>query len=133
MCGIIGANENNNHFLERALATFNYRGPDYIGFFANNKVIFGHNRLSIIDLDSRSNQPMVDYEKEVVIVFNGEIYNFRELKKILSRDYKFATTSDTEVLLYAYKKYGVELTKHIKGMYAFAVYDKRVEKMFLFR
>lgn len=133
MCGIVGVNERNEPLITESAGLFRYRGPDAFGIFADDEVTLGHNRLSIIDLDQRSNQPMWDEAGEVVVVFNGEIYNFKELKEKLSGTYHFRTTSDTEVLLYLYREYGEEMTCHLHGMYAFAIYDTHKKKIYLFR
>ncbi|MFA5092265.1 MAG: asparagine synthetase B, partial [Candidatus Paceibacterota bacterium] len=89
--------------------TIKHRGPDSQDFFYDKTkgIYFGFNRLKIIDLLNRSNQPFFDEEKNIIIMFNGEIYNFLELKKELSDNYNFVTSSDTEVLMFAYKKWGL--------------------------
>lgn len=133
MCGIIGINERNESLVTESAKLFCYRGPDAFGLFADEDITLGHNRLSIIDLDARSTQPMWDEAGEVAIVFNGEIFNFKELKEKLSPKYNFRTTSDTEVLLYLYREYGEEMGIHLDGMYAFAIYDKRNRRVYLFR
>lgn len=133
MCGIIGINENNEGLVRNSAQCFKYRGPDAFGVFADDSVTLGHNRLSIIDLDARSNQPMWDEAREVAIVFNGEIYNFKEIKSKLSNKYLFNTASDTEVLIYAYKEWGVKMSGRIQGMFAFAVYDSIFKKIILMR
>ncbi|MBN4047027.1 asparagine synthase (glutamine-hydrolyzing) [bacterium AH-315-P13] len=135
MCGIYGTtlpyNENQIHKkLERTA----FRGPDKMGWeiYKSDKhvVSFGHNRLSIIDLDPRSNQPLT-YYNDIHIVFNGEIYNFKEIKEnLLKKGYKFNTTSDTEVMCAAYLEYGEDCVSHFNGMFAFVIYD--VKKQLLF-
>ena len=109
-----------------------HRGPDQFGFYDGDflKILF--NRLSIIDLNKRSNQPLKF--KNYLIVFNGEIYNYLELKKELRNiGYKFKTTSDTEVLLYSYLHWGKESLKKFEGMFAFAIYDTNNNKIFIAR
>jgi asparagine synthase (glutamine-hydrolysing) len=133
MCGIIGCNKNRLNEIKQALKTIKYRGPDHTKIYNDNNFTLGHNRLSIIDLNSTANQPMSDINKEIYIVFNGEIYNYKKIKIKLSKKYKFKTNSDTEVLIYAYKEWGVKLTKYLQGMYSFAIYDKLIKKIFLFR
>ena len=134
MCGILGINEKFNEKKIREVAdSFRYRGPDYQGVYVDDNISLVHNRLSIIDIDARSNQPLSSLDKEIWIVFNGEIFNYKELRQILSKEYEFKTSSDTEVLIYAYQKWGVNLTKYIEGMFAFAIYDKKLNKLFLFR
>ena len=108
-----------------------HRGPDSKGLYCNKDVSLGHARLSIIDLSS-GQQPMISDDGQKVLVFNGEIYNYRELKKNL--DCEFSTSSDTEVLLKYYEKYGLEKTlKELNGMFAFSLYDKTKGKIFLAR
>jgi len=133
MCGIIGSNNHPEETIDHALKSFRYRGPDNTGIYSDEFVTLGHNRLSIIDLDKRSHQPMADIKKDVYVVFNGEIYNFRELRKILQQYYTFSTQSDTEVLLYAYKKWGNNFVQHLEGMYAVGIYDKPKKKLLLAR
>ena len=140
MCGIAGFHSKEREGGERLniLKFMNqklsHRGPDGEGYYVDNFVHFSHKRLSIIDLNPRSNQPFTNKNKDYVITFNGEIYNYIELKQILLLDgYKFETTSDTEVLIYAYIKWGVKLLQKIKGMFSFAIYDKKNKKIFCAR
>ncbi len=106
-----------------------YRGPDADGIYLDEKISLGHNRLSIIDLSKSANQPMLDNKEELIIVFNGEIYNFQELKKELEDEYQFKTKSDTEVILAGYRKWGRNLAEHLNGMFAFAIWDKRNQSL----
>jgi len=119
MCGIFGIT--GKHFkkfnLECSLLT--HRGPDNFGSFTNNSDIYlAHNRLSIIGLDVSSNQPMRGHN-ETIIVFNGEIYNYKNLKKTELADYQFKSKSDTEVILALYEKHGIDCVKFLRGMFAF--------------
>ena len=128
MCGIYGTTihyEDNQ--IKAKLERAQFRGPDKTDFktysFKNSKIAFGHNRLSILDLDPRSNQPF-NYVNKLEIVFNGEIYNFIELKKELKqKGYKFNTTSDTEVICAAYLEFGNKCVDKLNGMFAFVIYD----------
>jgi len=135
MCGIYGSTiQYKESQVKDKLKRTAFRGPDQLGFkfyrSDNNFVVFGHNRLSIIDLDARSNQPFT-YNDQIEVVFNGEIYNFNDIKKVLhSKGYTFRTTSDTEVICAAYLEYGEDCVKHFNGMFAFVVYDKRTESFF---
>ena len=109
-------------------------GPDDDGEFIDyeNKIALGHRRLSIIDLSSAGHQPMLNNEQDLVLVFNGEIYNYIELKKDLIKfGYNFLTTSDTEVVLNAYKKWGNECFKYFNGMFAIVIYNK-ITQEFIF-
>ncbi len=133
MCGIIGINERNDRLMNAAMSAIRYRGPDAAGAYSDEFVTLGHDRLSIIDLDQRSTQPMWDTEMETCIVFNGEIYNFKELRAELEQEFQFQTTSDTEVLIYGHKKYGAHFVERLRGMFAYAIYDRREKKITLFR
>ena len=133
MCGILGMNISDEKIAREGIDLFSYRGPDSTGVFADDEITLGFKRLAIIDLDPRSDQPMHDSDRTVTIVFNGEIYNYKALKKELSKTYTFNTDSDTEVLIYAYKKWGKSLVKYIKGMYAFCIYDHKKKIFLLFR
>src|SRR5690349_20807531 len=113
MCGIAGLWDFNRGRIEADLSSMTgslaHRGPDDSGFFmsADSALGFGHRRLSIIDLSSRGRQPMSDADHTIIITFNGEIYNYREIKQdLLGRGHRFASDTDTEVVLYAYKEWG---------------------------
>ena len=132
IAGIIGENEN-NVAIETILETISYRGPDGLFYQKINHVAFGHARLSIIDLKVSANQPMVDESTGNVIIFNGEIYNYLELKKEIGTRYQFKTNSDTEVLLAAYHVFGMDFFSFLRGMFAFAIYDHSKRKVLLAR
>lgn len=136
MCGIYGSTIiYNNEQVKSKLTRTSFRGPDYMEWkhiraSEEKTVIFGHNRLSIIDLDSRSNQPFIYLEK-IHIVYNGEIYNFKKIKKTLAqKGYVFNTTSDTEVICAAYLEYGKNCVDYFTGMFAFVIYDEQKQLMF---
>ena len=135
MCGIYGTTlKYNESQVKDKLKRTAFRGPDKMGwqFYEKNNhhIIFGHNRLSIIDLDPRSDQPFT-YNEHIHIVFNGEVYNFKSIKETLIKlGYKFNTTSDTEVLCAAYLEYGQDCVKHFIGMFAFVIYDKKKQQFF---
>ncbi len=106
-------------------AALAHRGPDSDGLFSDESVALGFRRLSIIDLSPLGNQPMSSADGNLVMVFNGEIYNFNEIKKELKlKEYAFRSNSDTEVILYAYKEWGTAAFSHFNGMFAIAIYDK---------
>src|SRR3989338_9902689 len=133
MCAINGFNfKDEGLILKMNLAT-RHRGPDGAGIFLDDKISLGHNRLSIIDLSDAAKQPMESGDERLIIVFNGEIYNFKELKKELANFYNFKTLSDTEVILAAYKKWGPEAVKKFNGIFTFAIWDKTKEELFLAR
>ena len=124
MCGIYVTNLTfNEKEIRSKLKAIEFRGPDYTGVLKKDKLSFGHLRLSILDLDERSNQPMS--LEDYIIVFNGEIYNFHEIKdELISLGHTFNTTGDTEVLLKGYKEWGQAVVPKLNGMFAFAIYDK---------
>ncbi|HEV7486118.1 MAG TPA: asparagine synthase (glutamine-hydrolyzing) [Thermoanaerobaculia bacterium] len=122
--------------LMRTREAMRSRGPDAAGIWlsSDGRVGFGHRRLSIIDVSDRANQPMVSREGDMVLTFNGEIYNFRELREELERDGEtFATTSDTEVVLRMYRRWGDAMLPRLRGMFAFAIWDARKNTLFLAR
>jgi len=121
-------------YLKRMNDAIAHRGPDSEGILVRPNLGLGFRRLSIIDLRSSANQPMVDDNEEVVIVFNGEIYNYIEIKsELLEKGYSFRTTSDTEVILKSYLEYGPGCVKKFNGMWAFAIYDFRKKLLFCSR
>lgn len=130
MCGISGYISLNNSIspveLKNATSILQHRGPDAEGFYFSNdeKVGLGHRRLSIIDLSSTANQPMFSSDGQYVIIFNGEVYNFKELQqKLRDKGALLKTTSDTEVILQLFAEQGVECFKDFNGMFALAIYD----------
>ena len=137
VCGIAGVFGNSfAHRVDELLAAINllaYRGPDGGGYWAEPPFAFGHRRLSIIDLNSGA-QPMADASGRYVITYNGEIYNYIELRSELeARGSKFQTQSDTEVILEAYRYYGVEAARKLVGMFAFAIADRVEGTLYLAR
>ena len=138
MCGINGVyNHQSLTDVENKVKQMNsltkHRGPDFSDIYLDSTVCLGHNRLAIIDLDSKSNQPFISNDKNLVLVYNGEIYNFLELKKQLSKSYKFKTESDTEIIIAAYHTWGIEMVYKFNGMFSFALWDKTKEELFLCR
>lgn len=133
MCGIYITNiPYEKHEVEAKLQSIKFRGPDNLGYKKISNISIGHLRLSIVDLEERSNQPY-NY-KNLHITFNGEIYNFTEIKKELtSLGYTFETTSDTEVLIKAYAEWKQDLLPRLNGMFAFAIYDVDENKIFCAR
>ena len=140
MCGISGivSNKPNDkcHSRIKDMANYlNFRGPDNLSIWKSecNRVSFAHNRLSIIDLNSRANQPFHYKYGDFTIIYNGEIYNFNELKDRYLKDFKFLTSSDTEVLLYLYIKFKEKMFDYLQGMFAFAIFDKKENEIILAR
>ncbi|MBW2331818.1 MAG: hypothetical protein JRF30_13140 [Deltaproteobacteria bacterium] len=113
--------------------TLVHRGPDDEGYYLSSKVGLGHRRLSIIDLET-GKQPMGNEDGSIQVVFNGEIYNFLELKKDLEgKGYHFRTRSDTETIIYGYEEWGEDFVRRIRGMFAIALWDARRQKLLLIR
>jgi asparagine synthase (glutamine-hydrolysing) len=132
MCGICGFYGFENKILIKKMSSLmKYRGPDDYGYYNNEVISLGHRRLSIIDLKT-GKQPMKKDDGNLIIVFNGEIYNFKEIRTELeNKGYEFETNSDTEVLLLSYKEYGIDCLKRFNGMFSFALYDKKRKKLIL--
>ena len=131
MCGIYGSTKIfKDSIIKDKLEVANFRGPDFSDYkIINSKILFGHNRLSIVDLEKRSNQPFT-YDN-LVIVFNGEIYNFLELRgKLIKLNYEFKTDSDTEVVCAMYKEYAEKCLNQLTGMFSFVIYDKKQNLLF---
>lgn len=131
IAGIIGKDKNNKKYIKKMCDRIAHRGPDDENYYIGKNVALGHRRLSIIDI-SGGIQPMFSNDKRYVVVFNGEIYNYQELKEELN-DYDYQTKSDTEVLLSGYIKWGSDLPKHLRGMFAFAIYDTKEDTLFAAR
>ncbi len=132
IAGILGKNAKSN-LIDDMLMVQHHRGPDYKDKWLEEGVALGHNRLSIIDLSNSANQPFSDRTKRFSIVFNGEIYNYIELRERLKSSYNFQTTSDTEVLLAAFIFWGKDCLKHLNGMFSFAIYDSKSKSLFAAR
>lgn len=133
ICGKLGVGRAEEHEIRTMANAIAHRGPDDEGYFVRDNVGLGHRRLSIIDLDGGA-QPMSTQDGAVWIVFNGEIYNFKELRRGLSENgYRFRTQSDTEVILNAYLRYGTGCLEHLRGMFAFAIWDERKKRLFIAR
>ena len=133
MCGFVGGTLQSDRYVQAA-NRLQHRGPDALGIWSDDRVTLGFRRLAVIDIDPRSNQPMVSPDGTVAMVFNGEIYGFRDLKSTLEHHgYQFKTESDTEVLLYAYLQWGAHFVDRIDGMFAIAIYDQRSQQITLWR
>ncbi|WP_404310024.1 asparagine synthase (glutamine-hydrolyzing) [Neorhodopirellula lusitana] len=133
MCGFVGGTLREGDY-DRGIQSIRHRGPDDQQVWRDERVTLAFARLAIIDLDSRSAQPMHSPDGQVVIVFNGEIYGYRNLRdRLAGLGHKFQTQSDTEVLLHAYLQWGDSFVEHIDGMFAIAIYDKSTDKIGLWR
>jgi asparagine synthase (glutamine-hydrolysing) len=132
IAGIIGAQANKN-LLSAMLVKQQHRGPDYTGIWAAENIVLGHNRLSILDLSEAGHQPFYSANGRFVLVFNGEIYNYLEIKKELESQFEFKTASDTEVLLHAYMAWGEDCLEKCNGMFSFAIWDIQNQSLFAAR
>lgn len=138
MCGIVGIVNSNSRpasreVLERMNRCIVHRGPDEDGFYVNKSVALAMRRLSIIDL-AGGQQPIFNRDRTKSIVFNGEIYNFQELRKDLeARGHEFYTNCDTEVIVHLYDRYGADCVQHLRGMFAFAIWDTNDDSLFIAR
>lgn len=138
MCGIVGfVNKQNNRIdrgiLERMNEAIVHRGPDEDGFYVNENVALAMRRLAIIDL-SGGQQPIYNQDKTKTIVFNGEIYNFQEIRADLEkRGHQFYTRCDTEIIIHLYDEYGADCVNHLRGMFAFAIWDTQEKSLFVAR
>ena len=139
MCGFIVAYGNNLKKkidfkkFKNVSSLIKHRGPDFYKHEVTEDFFLFHSRLSIVDLDGRSNQPFYSENNRYILVYNGEIYNYLEIKKTLKNKYNFKTSSDTEVLLAAYVEWGKDLLKYIDGMFSFVIIDKKEKNIFIAR
>jgi asparagine synthase (glutamine-hydrolysing) len=136
MCGINGVFKYQRLDLDKILkmnSVTSKRGPDFDSIYHDSDVIFGHNRLAIIDPDVKSNQPFISNDKSIVLTYNGELYNYLDLRKQLEKHYDFITNSDTEVVVAAYQHWGIKMLDYFNGMFAFALWDKHNNQFFLSR
>ena len=131
ICGFIGIREDG--LLERMTTSMSHRGPDGCGYFQCGEVGLGHRRLSIIDVEG-GRQPIENEDGSLVLIFNGEIYNYQELREgLLERGHRFRTRSDSEVILHLYEEMGADCLRRLAGMFAIAIWDKRQRQLFLAR
>lgn len=142
MCGICGFIHNksiNEKILKEMNQTIHYRGPDDEGYYMWNipdgrQLGFAHKRLSIIDLSVLGHQPMLSLDENIVVVYNGEIYNYQEIRsELIKLGYKFCSNCDTEVIIYAYQEWGIRCVEKMNGMFAIALYDKLKDEFYLIR
>ena len=131
MCGICGFTWDDRLLLKQMADAIVHRGPDDDGYYTDRHINLGMRRLSIIDL-STGKQPIFNEDKSVCIVFNGEIYNFKQFREELEgKGHRFTTNTDTEVIVHAYEEYGEECVKHLNGMFGFAIWDSKKKKLLL--
>lgn len=131
MCGIVGyAGFTNRVSLDKGISKINHRGPDDQGVAYFDKVALGSTRLAIIDLSKKGHQPMFNHDKSLCIVYNGEIYNFKDIKRLLEKKYQFKSHTDTETILYAYQEWGPKCLEKLNGMFSFVIYDLKKKIVF---
>ena len=135
MCGIAGivGKSATEVLIDKMLLTQKHRGPDFTGKHIEDELALGHNRLSIIDLSPQGNQPFYSKDKRYILVYNGEIYNYPELRESLKKNFDFKTASDTEVLLAAYINWGKACLSKLNGMFSFAIWDSKKKELFAAR
>lgn len=134
MCGINGFNWNDRYLIEEMNNATRHRGPDDKGIYTDEHVSLGHNRLSIIDLSVNGHQPMSNEDGTIWITYNGEVYNFIEIREeLLKKGHKFKSNTDTEVIIHSYEEYGLDFVKKFNGMWAFCIYDKNKGVLILCR
>ena len=138
MCGIAGIINFNNFKIKKKnlklmISKILHRGPDGENYWINNNIGFGHCRLAIIDKSSKASQPMKSSNERYILSYNGEVYNFKELKKILEKKYKFTSSSDTEVVLYSLIEWGTDALSKFNGMFALSFFDRKKQELILAR
>jgi asparagine synthase (glutamine-hydrolysing) len=134
MCGIVGIiSPDARTQIQRCLDLISHRGPDDEGVYIDNQLAFAHKRLSIQDLSLNGHQPMISDDGNYVIIFNGEIYNHWDIRKVLEKKYPFKSTSDTETILYGFIEFGETILEKLNGIFAFAIYKKNTETIFIAR
>jgi len=134
MCGICGFTWNDKNLVSKMNDAITHRGPDQDGVYTADGISLGHRRLSIIDLSDHGRQPMQNEDGNVQLAFNGEIYNYAELKPELEqRGHKFASNTDSEVIIHAYEEYGTDCVNKLRGMFAFAIWDAPKQQLFIAR
>lgn len=135
MCGFVGyinghATQTNATILKDMTDKIEHRGPDDADYYIDNDIALGFRRLSIIDLEG-GRQPILNEDGNMVLIFNGEIYNYKEIRKdLLDKGHVFKTNTDSEVILHGYEEYGTELMNKLRGMFAFIIWDKKSNKLF---
>ncbi len=134
MCGIVGFTNhisNAEEVIDVMMDRIRHRGPDADGKYIDADIALGHRRLSIIDVSSSGDQPIFNEDGSMVIVFNGEIYNYRDIReKLIAAGHKFRTNTDTEVLIHGYEEYGEKLLDMLRGMFSFVIWDKNKRELF---
>ena len=130
LCGFTGEIIDRDKVLENMTDVITHRGPDSVGYYKDSRISMGFRRLSIIDLEG-GHQPIYNEDKSLVLMFNGEIYNHRELREELKKcGHSFYTNADSEVLIHGYEEWGEKLLDRLRGMFAFVIYNKNTGELF---
>jgi len=138
MCGflgLLGEFQFDNGKLDECLGRTHHRGPDFSSSLNRENLYFGHNRLKIIDLSDNGNQPMYNEDKSIILIYNGEVYNFRDLIEqfSLKGKHQFISNTDSEVIIHLYEELGEEAFKHFNGMFSIVLYDAKKDTLYLVR
>src|SRR3989338_5876122 len=134
MCGICGFNFEDKRLLKSMAGEIRHRGPNAAGYFTSKNISLGSRRLSIIDLSKAGNQPIYNEDKSIALFYNGEIFNFHEVREeLLRKGHSFSSNTDSEVVVHAYEEYGTECLQHFNGFWGFALYDSRKKLLFIAR
>jgi len=139
MCGLVGflpgsSALNKDQTITAMMDTIIHRGPDHGSFHSSEKAVLGFRRLKIVDMSDEANQPMYNEDKSCVLVFNGEIYNHEALREqLIALGHTFISNTDSEVIIHLYEEHGINLVQHLRGMFAFAIWDTRANSLFMAR
>ncbi len=133
MCGICGFNFEDKKLLKSMTDEIKHRGPNAAGHYSDKGISLGSRRLSIIDLSKAGNQPIYNEDKSIALVFNGEIFNFLDIKKNLEKKHSFKSNTDSEVIVHSYEEYGIECLSKFNGFWGFALYDSKKKILFISR
>jgi asparagine synthase (glutamine-hydrolysing) len=138
MCGFVGythvENNDDGQIIRKMTDAIKHRGPDSDGIYSDDKIALGFRRLSIIDLSEVAKQPMFNENEDIVLVFNGEIYNYQSLREdLLAKGHQFHSHTDSEVIIHGYEEYGVEILSKLRGMFAFSIWDTKRQRLFIAR
>ncbi len=133
MCGICGFNFEDKKLLKSMCDEIRHRGPNAAGYYSDKGISLGSRRLSIIDLSKAGNQPIYNEDKTIALVYNGEVFNFKEIREKLEKRHSFKSNTDSEVIVHAYEEYGINCLKYFNGFWGFALYDSKKKLLFLAR
>ncbi len=132
MCGLSGFTWSDKTLIKKMADILAHRGPDGEGFYIDENISVGHRRLAVIDLSEKARQPVFNEDSSLAVICNGEIYNYQELRQsLISKGHKFYTQSDTEVIPHLFEEYHTDSFKLLDGMFAFVLYDKKTNELFL--